>query len=397
MPSFTHASIATAVSLVAAATLYLSRRKKKQVIYLDYNGTTPITVWREMRPYLVEHFGNPSSDHILGDEPRRAIDQARNEICQLLGTSDPSRIWFTSCGTEANHWAMAGATHVVTTNVEHPAILEYLKYHNIETTYVPVPPDGRVRASDVIAAIRVGHTDLVTIQHANNETGALQPIHEIYKYCRQKGVLFHTDAAQAAGKVPLLAADLVTVVGHKMGAPKGVACLYVRPGIEWNKRLLVGGGQEYGRRAGTENVASIVGFGAAARKAYENLEHNRRHMEAMRTRLLAKLQEGLGKDIVRANGPANSAHRLPNTLSVGLRGCHSGKLLTALREEVAASAGASCHSSADVSAVLKAMNVPFEFARGTIRLSCGPHTTREDIDRAAAQIIDEYQRQVRSG
>jgi len=397
-------------------------------IYLDYNGTTPITpqVLQAMMPFLTRHFGNPSSGHCYGQAPRQAMDEARLQVLQLLGrpTADPSSVWFTACGTESDNMAIQCAImanqhrfssqdqdtkpHIVTSNVEHPAIEVYLQHLEQEgicsVTYVPVQTDGRVKATDVIAAI-TPQTILVTLMLANNEVGALQPVPTVSQYCRQHNILFHTDAAQAAGKVSvdltdaLGDADMVTLVGHKLGAPKGVACLYVRSGClsqhgrqmpNGKQVLLHGGGQEFGRRAGTPNVPYIVGFGHAAAEAAKRWPRHAKHMAACRAYLLDQLQEKLGgASSVKANGPAEPHHRLPNTLSVGLRGVHSGQLLQAVGDRVAASAGATCHSTESVSAVLKAMNVPIEWARGTLRLSVGPSTTFPEVEKAAQILADQ--------
>ena len=264
---------------------------------------------------------------------------------------------------------------------------------------------------------------------ANNETGALQPVQEVSKYCRSHGILFHTDAAQAAGKVScrledLGHPDLVTLVGHKIGAPKGISCLYVRPGClssgatstSTTRSLLLGGGQEQGRRAGTENVPYIVGFGVAAAHCAQNLATNQHHMERLRHQLVTRLRDGLRSQgvAVRVNGPTDPAHRLPNTLSIGFgadnnvgdgsRGqqhkqpppqpIHSGRLLAAIRTQVAASAGATCHSAnGPVSAILRAMQVPEEYARATVRLSVGPKTTMDQVDRAAVILMKEILKQ----
>lgn len=387
-------------------------------IYLDYNGTTPIYpyVIKAMMPYLTKHFGNPSSGHFYSQAPKQAIDRARVQVLTLLGrpTANPSSVWFTSCGTESDNLAIAvalqsnahkeGGAHVVTCNVEHAAIEGYLNVSSSSptpgctVTYVPVQSDGRVRASDMIAAIQP-NTVLVTLMLANNETGALQPVHEVSQYCREHGILFHTDAAQAAGKVSVALddmgdPDLVSIVGHKLGAPKGVACLYVRPGCldEDGRQMhdhgvtMIGGGQEFGRRGGTPNVPYIVGLGAAAADTAQHWVKNAQHMAQVREYLLDQLQERLGAKNVRPNGPAEAHLRLPNTLSVGLRGVHSGDLLASVGHMVAASAGATCHSAQGVSAVLRAMQVPMEFARGTLRLSVGPHTTFPEAERAA-QIL----------
>ncbi len=392
-------------------------------IYLDYNGTTPIykDVLQAMWPYLTEHFGNPSSSHAYGQAPRQAIDYARAQILKtLLQSNEPiDSIWFTGCGTESDNLAIQLGIdstghivkkHIVTCNVEHPAIEGYLKHleaiGKIEVTYVPVQTDGRVLAEDILAAIQE-NTILVTVMLANNESGAMQPIQDIATECRKRGILFHTDAAQAAGKASCAIADLgypdmISIVGHKLGAPKGIAALYIRPGcLEEHDRkmphsygvLLIGGGQEFGRRGGTENTPYIVGLGYAAQKAQSNLGQNAQHMEALRSRLLKNLQDLLGFEQVRANGPEDPRWRLCNTLSVGIKDVHSGDLLNDISHLVAASAGATCHSAGAVSSVLKAMDVPMEFARGTLRLSVGPKTTVEEVDQAALIIADAAKRQ----
>jgi cysteine desulfurase len=345
-----------------------------------------------------------------------------------MGKTTLDALWFTGCGTEADnlaiHLALQLGTskgglhnkntpgtrpHIVTSNVEHPAIELYLKSleDSIDVTYVPVDVEGRVSAKDMIAALQ-DNTVLVTLMLANNESGALQPVAEVARMCRQKGILFHTDAAQAAGKVSchvteLGDPDMISIVGHKIGAPKGIAALYVRPGCLQEQQaktihkshnnkntivtfqgLLIGGGQEFGMRGGTENTAYIVALGRAAELAHnKNLKRNASHMEAMRARLLQNLQDKLGRANIRANGPNDPTQRLPNTLSVGIDRVHSGQLLTSIGHVVAASAGATCHGTADISSVLKAMRVPTNFARGTLRLSVGPNTSKGDVDEAS--------------
>ena len=292
----------------------------------------------------------------------------------------------------------------------------------IEVTYVPVDSVGVVSSSDVISAIRPGQTVLVTLMIANNESGALQPVGKVAARCRELQVLFHTDAAQAVGKVPmdlkgaLGEADMVTIVGHKFGAPKGVSALYVRPGCleEMGRRepilywrsgaLLIGGGQEEGRRSGTPNIPHIVGFGRAAEllTADDKWRDNAAHMERMRSRLLKGLTmrlSDLGPDIVRPNGPSDPTKRLPNTLSVGLKGVRSNELLSAIGSSVAASAGSACNShmaGIALSPVLSAMGVPIDYARGTLRLSVGPSTTEEEVERAVQVIAEEARRQLTS-
>jgi len=273
---------------------------------------------------------------------------------------------------------------------------------------------GYVSAQDVISAIKLDETILVTLMLANNETGVLQPVREVAQFCRQHDILFHTDAAQAVGKVSISIepptrdeiggvgdCDMMTIVGHKFGAPKGIACLYIRPGCLSIKgrimptSLLMGGGQEYGRRAGTENVPYIVGMGAAAgllmkresSTSKSQWEINADHMEEMRNRLLKKLKENLGEDLIHVNGPSDAKLRLPNTLSIGFKHVNSGDLLCRIRNHVACSAGSACHSNGGcISSILLVMKVPLEFAAGTLRLSVGPTTTALDVDNAASII-----------
>jgi cysteine desulfurase len=422
-------------------------RQQDNCVYLDYNGTTPVYsfVYQSMIPYFTTYFGNPSSSHhAYGRIPAKAIQQARQQVCQLLSPlSDlsSSSIWFTSCGTESDNLAIQLALerfrqrrcdaipHIVTTNIEHPAVANYLARLEARSEctvcYVPVQRDGRVSADQVKSAIQlVTNVALVTVMLANNETGALNPVSEISRYCRQHDILFHTDAAQAAGKVSIQLdqlgdPDLVTIVGHKIGAPKGVAALYVRPGClqssgqeaSIHSVLLVGGGQEFGHRGGTENVPYIVGFGVAACAAQRHLTRNANHMERLRSLLLSELRCSLEnfkesrsqqQPLLIVNGPENPQDRLPNTLSVGIRGIHSGRLLAIVGDQVAASAGAACHShqpgdngSAEtaISSVLRAMKVPIEYARGTIRLSIGPTTTEDDIRKAVSILSTAVRRQ----
>lgn len=389
-------------------------------IYLDYNGTTPINplVLAAMLPFLTVHFGNPSSSHFYGQQPKVAMTQARQHLLELIGRPKelPSSIWFTGCGTESDNLAIQLAVqsnknkkikHIVTTNVEHPAIAECLRSlessnrDNVEVTYVPVETNGCVLAENIISAIRK-NTVLVTVMLANNESGALQPVAEIAAACRERGILMHTDAAQACGKVNVAElvgeADMITIVGHKLGAPKGVAALYVRDGcctcgdreLPSGGILLMGGGQEGGRRGGTENVPYCVGLGKAAQLAVQNLEKNMKKMEALRTRLCQGLREQLPNANIRVNGPIESDLRLPNTLSIGIAGIQSGNLLREIGDKVAASAGAACHSGGGgVSSILRAMQVPDEFAKGTLRLSIGPSTSAADIDQAVILITKQ--------
>jgi len=366
-------------------------------VYLDYNATTPLDpeVIEAMRPYLEEHFGNPSSGHWYGAQPRRAVAEARARVAELLHAS-ADEVVFTSGGTESNNYALKGAAlaarprgrHIVTSSIEHPAVTEvcrWLEAQGFEITWLPVDEFGRVSAADVAAAIRP-ETILVSIMHANNETGTLQPIAGIARAVRGRGVLLHTDAAQSAGKIPVdveaLGVDLLSLAGHKLYAPKGVGALYVRRGLAL-KQFVHGAGQESGQRAGTENVLEIVGLGKACEIAHRDLARNAAHMREMRDRLEAGLRARVSG--MRVNG--HPVERLPNTLSAGFRGVDAQTLLGALEKSVAASAGAACHSGGvAISHVLEAMRVPLEFARGTLRFSTGRMNTGEQIARAADAI-----------
>ena len=383
--------------------------------YLDYNATTPIfpEVASAMEPFLWEHFGNPSSGHAFARPCKEAVDEARSRVAGMLGC-DADEVIFTSCGSEADNHAVASAVdhavttrgiavpHVVTCEVEHPAILEYLAAMQasgrLTYTAVGVNGAGVVDPAAVASAVKK-ETCLVTVMHANNEVGAVQPVSEISKLVKSANpdVVVHTDAAQSCGKIPVkvreLGVDYCTIVGHKIGAPKGVAALYVRRDAPFAK-LLHGGGQEAGRRAGTENVMHIVGLGAACALVEAESASLPGHLATARDRLQETLVSELaGADGagVRVNGPEDDALRLPNTLSVGIRGVSASVLLTTLADRVAASAGAACHTgdaAASISSVLRAMDVPEEYAVGTLRLSVGRHTTVEDVVEGGRLIVE---------
>jgi len=366
-------------------------------IYLDYNATTPLDpeAIEALRPYLEEHFGNPSSGHWYGAQPRKAVAEARARVAEILHSA-AEEIVFTSGGSESNNYALKGAAlaarsrgnHIVTSRIEHPAVTEVCRWlgeRGFDITWVPVDEWGLVSAADVAAAIRP-ETILVSIMHANNETGTVQPIAEIARAVRPNGVLMHTDAAQSAGKIPVdveaLSVDLLSLAGHKLYAPKGVGALYVRRGVRLEKQM-DGAGQESGRRAGTENVLEIVGLGKACEIAHRDLERNAAHMREMRDRLEAGLRARVSE--MRVNG--HPERRLPNTLSASFRGRDAQALLHAMESRVAASAGAACHSGGvQISHVLEAMQVPLEWARGTLRLSTGRMNTHKDIDEAVDAI-----------
>jgi cysteine desulfurase len=370
-------------------------------IYLDHNATTPIApeVAEAMLPYLTEHFGNPSSGHLYGAVANQAVEAARVEVVKLLGCQR-REVVFTSGGTESNNLAIKGVawTHrqrggqIITSAVEHPAVLEpcaWLEAEGFRVTVLPVDRYGWVDPADLERAIGPD-TVLVTVMHANNEVGTIQPIAELAEIAHRHGVLMHTDAAQSVGKIPVdigdLGVDLLSVAGHKVYAPKGVGALIVRGGIELTP-WLHGAGQERGRRPGTENVLEIVGLGQACQIAGRDLAKNAAHFRAMRDRLYEGLRRELGEGSMRLNGHPDRC--LPNTLSVSFRGVEANELLLEISDRVAASAGAACHADEiEVSAVLEAMGVPIEWAMGTVRLSVGRSTTAEEVDRAVDVVVD---------
>ncbi len=359
-------------------------------IYLDSNASTPIApeVADAMRPFLSEHFGNPSSHHWAGAPAKAALDKARGQIAALLGCQ-PSGIVFTSGGTEANNHAIKGAffprrhkgNHIITTQIEHPATLQpcrFLERLGAEVTYLPVDGTGLVDPDDVRRALRPT-TILVSVMHANNEVGTIQPISEIARLTRECGVLLHTDAAQSVGKVPTrvteLGVDLLSVAGHKVYAPKGVGALFVREGVTLEP-LMHGAGHESGRRAGTENVLLAVGLGAACELAAAELESRGARITELRDYFHEGLRTLFGARL-HLNG--HPTLRLPNTLNVGFEGRLGSDVLEAL-PEVAASTGSACHAgSRELSPVLKVMGVPEAIGFGAVRFSLGRGTTRAEI------------------
>ena len=365
-------------------------------IYLDYNATTPVDpeVAAVMLPYLQEHFGNPSSSHPYGRRTKAALETARGQVAALLQCW-PEEIVFTSGGSESNNYAIKGAAfanrargnHIITSAVEHPAVTEvcrYLARQGFTVTYLPVDADGRVSPEMLVAAIRP-ETTLVSIMHANNEVGAIQPIESIASITRARNILLHCDAAQSVGKIPVevprLGVDLLSVAGHKLYAPKGVGALYIRKGIQL-EQLIHGANHESNRRAGTENVLLNVGLGKACEIAGRDLKRNMAHLQVMRDRLFEGLRREAGA--IRLNG--HPRERLPNTLSIGFENIEANRLIAQM-PHLAVSAGAACHADAvTVSQTLAAMQVPLSAAMGTIRFSTGKYTTAEEID-AALQII----------
>ena len=370
-------------------------------IYLDYNATTPHApeVIEAIKPYLEEHFGNPSSSHVYGTKARAAVAQAREQVAALLGCH-PDEVIFTSGGTESNNYAIRGlascrresGNHLITSQVEHPAVIEvcrFLETQGFAVTYLPVDAAGMIDPADVEAAI-TGKTILITIMHANNEVGTIEPIEEIAAIAKRHGIALHTDAAQSAGKIPVevdsLGVDLLSLAGHKLYAPKGIGALFVKKGLSI-ERMLFGAGQERGRRAGTENVIHIVGLGKACEIAKRDLADNALKMYESRQRLFSSLHERVPG--IRLNGHLEK--RLPNTLSIGFPGVDADRLLDRIGTSVAASAGAACHSgSVSISAVLQAMHVPPEWARGTVRFSTGRYTTVSEITSAVRVLENAY-------
>ncbi len=361
-------------------------------IYLDYNATTPVDpiVAKAMLPYLEVHFGNPSSPHAYGLETKNAIEKARNQIARSFGCQ-PDEIIFTSGGTESNNMAIKGfafanrdkGNHIITSSIEHPAVIEVCKYlekHGFEITYLPVDKFGMVSPGDLQMYIKK-ETILLSVMHANNEVGTVQPIKELARICKEKNIAIHTDAAQSIGKIHTkvsdLEVDLMSLAGHKLYAPKGVGVLFVKRGITL-ERFMHGADHEDNRRAGTENVLEIVGLGQACEIAERDLDKNQEHMKQMRDLLHQGLIDN-GLDI-QLNGDPEL--RLPNTLSLGFNNILVSDLLYGMID-LAVSAGAACHGGdVESSTVLKAMKVPDAYAKGTIRFSVGKYTTREEIEKA---------------
>jgi len=370
-------------------------------VYLDYNATTPLTeeVIEAMRPFLERHFGNPSSSHAFGQITHEAVEKARQRVAKLINAAR-DEIVFTSGGTESNNMAIRGiaranaekGNHIITSAVEHPAVTEvcgYLETQGFTITTLPVDSFGQVSPENLAAALRP-ETILVSVMHANNEVGTIQPIKTLANLAHEAGALFHTDAAQSIGKILVdvhdLGIDLLSIAGHKLYAPKGVGALYLRHGTAIEK-IMFGAGQENNRRPGTENVLEIVGLGKAAQQAGKDLDSNRVHFQTMRDRLHMGLESSLSQDMMRLNG--HPKERLPNTLNLSFKNVEANVLLGMIQNSVAASAGAACHADeVRISAVLEAMNVPVEWAMGTLRFSVGRMTTAKEIDRAIPIIAN---------
>lgn len=371
------------------------------MIYLDNNATTRVApeVLAAMQPYLGEIFGNPSSSHTLGREMKRAVEHGREQVARLIGAADTDEIVFTSCGSESDNWAIRGVLasqpekkHIVTTQVEHEAVrnvCRLLENEGYEVTWLGVDHDGALDLDSLRAALRPD-TALVSIMFANNETGVLFPMEEIGHIVREGSeALFHVDGVQAVGKVPIdlknTAVDLFALSGHKFHAPQGIGALYVRKGISL-PALIIGGGQEQGRRAGTSAVPNIVALGAACRLALD--DNNHADVEKLRNRLEDEILKNITN--ARLNGPADRSLRLPNTANISFEYVDGQSILTHLDQAgICVSTGSACHSAThESSPTLRAMNVPYTTAQGSIRFSLGRYNTDADID-ATLRILPE--------
>lgn len=364
------------------------------MIYLDHAATTKIRdeVFDTMLPYLKEEYGNPSSVYALGRSAHKALDRAREQVRAALGARAAREIFFTGCGTESDNWAIRGAAlenvkkgrHIITTKVEHHAVLDsckYLEKLGWEVTYLDVDSSGQVSAGDVASAIRPD-TVLISVMFANNEVGTINPIREIGELAREKGILFHVDAVQAVGHVPIdvenMGIDMLSLSGHKFYAPKGVGALYIRNGVTIEK-FLQGGAQERRRRAGTENVASIVGMGEAITLAMQEMPEETRRLGKLSAHMLSRLQKEIPG--TRLNG--HPEDRLPGNVNISLPSVRSEAALFHLDlEGIACSSGSACTSgSVEASHVLLAMGLSEREARSALRFTMGRETTQEEIDR----------------
>jgi len=372
------------------------------MVYLDYNATTPVdeTVLQAMLPFLKQEFGNPSNRYPIGNNAKQAVEEAREQVAALLNAKT-AEITFTASGSESNNTVLKGVAysyknqgkHIVTSEIEHPAILEplaFLEKNGYEVTYVPVDEKGAVNPIDVKNAIRED-TILVTIMHSNNEVGTLQPIEAIAEICRERDVFFHTDASQSVGKVAIdlekTKIDFLTVAGHKLYAPKGIGALFIREGIKIEP-LIHGASQENGQRASTENVPYIAALAQAAVQAAYHLPNN--DLKDIRDYFYKQLRKEFN-DKVHLNG--DQTNRLPNTLNVSFIGYNGAKILED-NPDIWAATGSACHTSSTViSPVLKAMGVDEKIALGAIRFSVGRYTTKEEVDETVALLKAYFDRE----
>lgn len=368
-------------------------------VYLDHSATTPVDseVAQLMMTYYTEKYGNPSSVHGFGREAKEALEKAREQVATLIG-AQPTEITFTSGGTEADNLAILGTVeaqrkkgkHIITSAVEHHAVLEtceFLEKNGFDLTVIPVNDEGLLNPQDIANAIRPD-TILITIMHANNEVGTIQPIAEIGKIARDKGVTFHVDAVQSLGKIPIdvkeMNIDLLTISSHKIYGPKGVGALFIRKGVRIVP-LVHGGGQEKKRRSGTENTPGIIGFGKACELAGERMAEEEEKLKVLREQLMDGILERI--PYVKVNGPRGD-NRLPNNVNVSIRYVEGEALLLSLdMMGIAASSGSACTSgSLDPSHVLLAMGLPHEIAHGSLRFSLGRQNSSEDIEYVLEQL-----------
>lgn len=371
------------------------------IIYADNAATTQISdrVFQAMEPWIRERYGNPSSIYSIGREARAAIDKSRRQVAQVLGCQ-PGEVYFTSGGSEADNWAVKGTVqrlapkgkkHIITTNFEHHALLHTCEALGFEVTYLPVDRDGLITPEQVRAAIRPD-TAIVSIMYANNEIGTILPIPEIGAICRQAGVLFHTDAVQAVGHLPInvneQSIDMLSLSAHKFHGPKGVGALYVKKG-PMPLTLIDGGAQEKNRRAGTENISGIVGLGAAITEAAEQMEPNTQRITAMRDRLIDNILK-----LPRTHLNGHRTKRLPGNVNISFEGIEGESLLLSLDNiGICASSGSACTSgSLDPSHVLLAIGLPHEIAHGSLRLSLGDYNTMDEVETILAKLSPIAQR-----
>jgi len=373
---------------------------EKRTVYLDYSATTPVKeeVLKEMIPWFSENFGNPSSIYSIGQNSKEALTTARDRVADLIG-ADEKEIFFTSTGTEADNWALIGVfealkgkgNHIITSNFEHHAVLhacEYLEKRGAQVTYLPVDSQGLIDPKNLEAAI-TDKTILISIMMVNNEIGTLQPIKEIAKIAKKHGVLFHTDAVQALGNITIdvkdLGVDLLSISSHKIYGPKGVGALYIRKGLRISN-FMHGGGQENGKRPGTENLAGIVGFGKAAELSNNNFANHVDHVSKLRDYFLEEIMKRIPK--VDINGSMEFRH--PGNISLAFDFIEGEGILILLDQKgIAVSTGSACNSaSLNPSHVLTAIGLPVERVHGTIRFTIGDFTTQEDVDYVLDALVE---------
>ena len=375
--------------------------------YMDHSATSPVNpeVLKEMLPYFTESFGNASTLYALGREARTAMEKAREQVASLIG-AQPEEVYFTSGGTESDNIAIKGTAsklknkgnHIITSDIEHPAVEEtckYLEKNGYQVTYLPVGEEGIVKVSDVETAI-TPETILITVMHANNEIGTIQPIKEIGALAREKGIYFHTDAVQSVGKIPVnvgdMNVDMLSISAHKLYGPKGIGALYIRKGVRIDP-LLHGGGHERGMRPGTENIPGIVGLGKACQIAEDNLEKNMEYVSSLRDRLI----QGVLGNIEQSYLNGHPTKRLPNNANFRFTGIEGESLVLQLdAKEINASTGSACSSKKlEPSHVLMAIGLKEVDAHGSLRISLGTENTPQDID-YTIDAIDEVVERLRS-